>query len=829
MSCKGLHVVLAAWLWCAAAACAEDPFPLQTGDNLFSTNVWNYLLGGALECERAISRMDVVTNGSDVVTNWSAPGGLDAVQYVFTSRVDTGLYISALITQSWSSSYATNIGTTNAPIYTNVVVTNTIILTNWTIGYATNAVTNVLGRAVTYDLLYEIDQALLTMATNFIDYRGASAGTGLDDVMATRTGTNWAWVSNRWIQIDMGMDYDHYTYRDAPPTWTISNAFQYLGIGTALVYTVVDTNPVVEAIDGWRLGEYSTRTVVRTNAATTNTWTRYRFLSQPGTNLAPVLMGQLYCVVTQAATLAASGFGNSADGTYHWASADGDGFGTWTHEDPSNVSVIVQTDHSLFKLRTNGAADTYTLYDTSWHSEDVAFSFLYSGVGRGRWLDASNHAAGSTTVSNGWLGWDWDKRYQFYWRNSGGYPYALPFERLAPTNVTPAIVGLALQDTNFSGALNIPVTVTGKVYVAGETFGSDIFGLSHIETGLVYQLSQPTGHLGVAIYDIDALQVTGWGDYWAGGTNTSLLGSTISIWYTNDAPQFGTPRRLTKEALNERWKLRNLYRTTWRQATMAKGVLYTISQTTNESAANTVCTTPGLGPVRQTNGVNVGSLVSYSWDWKCDWTDRTDVPGGTSKSHAMNAGEQARWFETTTYVSNLPAGLTAVATWYEALNPVTQFKAVEENHSSSNRWDAVYVHTTSFTSRFDRCLYDAVCVGCSYAITCPTSISLAVVSQPLSGISPSAFTYRRTGSPRAKDAEALAVNLPVTPAGPTTALRGSGTQSAVGDSCSTTGSCGKAVSFVNVVSYSQARWGYSYDPHFVTLDWNFQFVTGAPP
>jgi hypothetical protein len=639
-----------------------------------SSNVWSYLLNGALERERAIAEMTVTTNTNSVVsTNWAYPNGYDRLQYVSSYRVETGLYVSSMATQTWTTTYRTNIGTTNAPIYTNVVFTNSIVLTNWSIGYSqtvsivtgwfgvvTNVTlptrTNVLGRAITFDLLSEIDGALLSMATNFIDYRGASASTGIEEPMALPTGTNWFWLSNVWVQVDMGIDYDHYTYRETPPVWTLSNAFQYLHIGTALVYKVINTNKEVQTVPGYTLGQYNVKNVTRTNLMTTNTWTRYRFLSQPGTNMAPVLMGQMHCVVTQADTLVASGFGNSADGVYRWASSDGNGFGTWTHEVSTNPSVIVQSNEYFFTLATNGTTAAFTLYDyTAYRGGE--FLYQWRGVGRGQWLDVSNNAAGITTVSNGWLGWDWDKAYEYYWHNYSPYPYDLPIDRLEPTNVSPALVALALQDTNYNEAISIPLAVTGPVYVAGVTFGNDAFGFTHVRTGVTYTVMGSTGHLGVAIYDVDYLSVPGWSEYWAGGSNVSLKGSTITLWYTNQVPQFGTPRHLTKEALNERWKLLNVYRSTWRMATLEPGRRYRVAASTDtNSFESSTCFLPGLGTISISNNAPIDPTMRYQWTYECNSQVRKDFGPTIFRQFGVHANEEAQWFETTATVSRCRQG-----------------------------------------------------------------------------------------------------------------------------------------------------------------------------
>jgi hypothetical protein len=77
------------------------------------------------------------------------------------------------------------------------------------------------------------------------------------------------------------------------------------------------------------------------------------------------------------------------------------------------------------------------------------------------------------------------------------------------------------------------------------------------------------------------------------------------------------------------------------------------------------------------------------------------------------------------------------------------------------------------------------------------------------------------------------LQLPVRPTNPQITARGTMYEKQQVDDCSLTVGpptfCQTAISFTIINRRSQAQWGYTFDPYIVTLDWDFEFVTGAPP
>lgn len=781
-------VLCLCWLsLCSAGpARAASPFPLAAGANVLSTNVWSFLIRSVIEHQDA--------------------AGLARMQYVTDSRVQTGLYVSALITQTWFSA-----GPSNS------VITNSAVLTNWAIGYEMTAVTNSSGETnyvypkvtnqvtggITYELLGTIDAALFEMAPRYVDYRGSTNG-GWNGYFQTPLSTNWVWNGARWVELTNGMAIDRYNYPQAPAFWTVSNMMRYIHAGTSIVYRTVTTNKTVLNYAGWQLGQYDVNGVTITNGQTTNYLNRALFTATPSNLRGTVLMTAMKAAVTQATTLVASGFGDTIDGAYVLHLVDSNGLVTWHHSLATNPCVIQQFSFNGFSLSTNGTETNFTMYDYSsapfYDANDVGF-YSTPAVGVGYW-STTNPAlqAGITTVSNGWVGWSRAEAWEFYYESP---LYDLAGENFEPTNVSPPEIRIApgsLFPSNFAvtiQATGLYVSVAGSSTVPGAQGGLD--PIARAQTSVLFTVTATTQAMPVAMYDFSSLTAPG-GEYWDGGTNPTMAGASMAFVFTNTTPLYGTMHYISAAALNERWRFLEACRYTYRSLGFGTGTTYIGTYYTNMGGSIATC--PGAHDAVVTAGTNSlrrhpdGSLV-YDYDQLCHTVRYGPPAGAPHETYSYTESESLQWFDSVPVYTNLGTNLSGTAELFYGIRPrYTESVSIGSPVVSHALVHKRYVPVTD--------------VYCSPATPYQYDSLIGVLDSELP-------VHKMDAKVKAIGATNL--TFTIAPSKPTSSLRRESVH------CSTTPSPGIS----DAAAHTVAQWGYTLTGPFVIMTWDFTDQSPSPP
>ena len=695
--------------------------------------------------------------------------------------------------------------------------------TNVSFPYGYDPVTETTTNGLTYALLRDVDAALLSMQTNFLDERYATAA-AVENYMATPISTNWYWDTNSlsWKEETRGLDIDHYVYPSAPPTWTASNQFLFAGAGTVLTWSISHSETVMVTRSGWEVGLLNQRTVTNVYPGYTTTVERALLLDSPTNGFQPYLMGEMRCMITQAVRIVASAFGD-ASGTYALQTTDTNGFSIWVHE-TNPVCRIAQTDAVHFIITTNGADVYARLTDSSAFRDETVF--LWHGTGRGEWtsetvttndvgeVTTNTGFAGRTRIVEGYLGWRFTSWWKYYTgsRRGGKIPiFGIQTQFLG------TLTTVLKLPTNAPLSINpkIDVVVSGKVWQAGRTYPGPGPFETHVLSTITQEVDSVTQRWDGLVYDVDDIRVENWTETWVTNATHSWLGGSMLLLYTNPAPVFGTPTVLTAEALNQRAAILGSTLRGWKYAAWSSGTQYTVTYQTNYGGV-AHCVVPGMQAAKTTNVVQVSAGLRYAFEFRC--TDAaTHFPNGSEQAGAGGTiTESARWFTGAVGASGLETNLAATVELYQAKRPTVTYE-VERR---------LFLHTKTATDAVDRCVFDAVCFGCpnGYAKSCVTNRVMTSASHTYAGVSESEFTFRNALT-ITKTPGVGAVTAVVAPAPPDTALRGSMATDSQSDSCTPSGGCGQ-FSFRDAFQFQTAHWGWDYLTPFVVVRW--AFTLGVP-